>query len=789
MAVLAGLLMLAYANVVFRGRSLVYTNSRNPMDERGIATSYGAGFVPHRKWTSAGLSLFANFHDPGGAWWQWEPGAEAFRRGLAEGELPWWDPYDGAGTPAMANLMPAPLFPPYLLMLLLGNTVLLRNVYALLTLLGAAWFTYRLLRDHGVGFRGAVFGGAAFAFSGALAQNVGSFIGQTTATLPFALWLTGRFFERPSPGRAAVLAAGYAAVSMASFPPVLVAVFGLAAAYALVMSKPAEAAGSWARRWLAWAGAAALGLALVGFYYLPFASLVRTATHVGEAYSRSGMEKLPLATLLQLASPTLAGGGKVYTDPPVPDPDPLLRELPYLGLVPLLLAGLARGGEGRRRQFYSLVAASAAVVLLKILGVEPIASLGRLPVLQSIHFASYFGLPLAFLLALLAGLGWDTLERGEVPPRRARFVALGGGVWLATLLVYGWSLGAPRHPLAERWWLGWGALASLCVAAGALLLRSHLRQGWARTRLPAMLGLLFVAEAVANTAYPRPKRFDVWRHPPPYVEVLQKEAGLGRVFNASSFEANAGSVFQVMSLDSLSTFNSTRVTRFYGLYANRRSYYFLREAVRLPREEALDRADIELLSIREDRHEIVTEAEARGYATVYQDGFVRIFRRSGNPRYFFTSEYAKTDGLTALRLVGRNKPTRELLLEEELGFASTPNLPEDPPVRVAEFHRNGYRLELEAPRRGLVYCSESSMPGWTVRVNGQPARFLAANFAFRAIEVPAGRVVIETSYWPPGLSAGLGVSMLGLLVLGALVLRSRSRGRPSLGPASPHPEG
>ena len=266
---LGTLLALAYYNVLFEGRSLVYSDNYNPLDPRPSAESYGPGFVRPHGFLRHGILLHANFHDPGGAWWQWEPGAVFLRRGLLAGEPPWWDPYVGAGAPAMANVIPTWFFPPYLAMVLLGDTPLLRTAYSLALLLAAGLFSFAFLRKHGLGFGASLLGGAAYAFSGAMAQNVGSFIGQTAACLPAALWLCRRFLDRPSWPRTAALAAGFAIISLSSFPPVLVKVFGLAVLYVLGMVLAREADRAGLGRWGGivgrFAAGCALALGLVGF--------------------------------------------------------------------------------------------------------------------------------------------------------------------------------------------------------------------------------------------------------------------------------------------------------------------------------------------------------------------------------------------------------------------------------------------------------------------------------------------------------------------------------------------
>jgi uncharacterized membrane protein YfhO len=70
--------------------------------------------------------------------------------------------------------------------------------------------------------------------------------------------------------------------------------------------------------------------------------------------------------------------------------------------------------------------------------------------------------------------------------------------------------------------------------------------------------------------------------------------------------------------------------------------------------------------------------------------------------------------------------------------------------------------------------------GWSVTVDGRPARELQADVVMRGVVVPAGEHEIVWSYRVPGLRAGLLLSALGLLELaawsGALLARRRRAG-------------
>lgn len=775
-AAACGLLLLllaaAYANVVFLGRSLVFSDNYNPMDYRLLEQNYGPRVVPAHVWNGHNLLAFPNFHDPAATWWQWEPSGEYLRRALRHGEWPWWDPHVGGGVPAMANLTPAFFFPPYFLLVVLGNGALLKNVYFLAVLLTAAFCSYLLLRRHELSREASFAGAVAVLFCGGLNQNVGSFIGQTAACLPVALLLTRWFVERPTWRRAALLAAGYAAIALASFPPLLFAAFGLSAAYAAVLIAAGEGGRSAGRAALRYAAGAALALGLVAFYYLPAFAVMREVPQTANVYRGAGLESLRWPALSQLLSPTLMGGEKVFADPPMRDIGKI--SVPYLGLVALLLAGLA-GPVGKRetRLFTWLLAAAVALIALKLAGVQPVQSLGLLPGLRTIHFAHYFGIPLNILLGLGAGIGLERLLAGRVSRARVWIVVLGVGLVLLAMPLVAFVRGTFAHAWALAWLKRWYLLAALLLVAAAplLALAGEREPGARRRRLAggAILALLAL-EGVANTYYPRQARWDVWRHPTPYVRELLARKDAGRIYTARALTANAASAYGLFQFDSMMTFNAPRMFDLYKRYAAPGSYLFLREATLLPPDGVLDAANVRLLAIHESQPELWTAAGQRGYRAFFADGYMRLFERDSEPRYYFTSQYRRLKPPEALAAMAERRPQREILVEATPPFPSVPNDGREPPVRLAGLSLNRVELRVHAARPGLVYCSESHFPGWHATVNGRPTRILAANYAFRAVPVPAGDSTIELRYRPPGLTTGVWISLAAALILLLLAL-------------------
>lgn len=89
-------------------------------------------------------------------------------------------------------------------------------------------------------------------------------------------------------------------------------------------------------------------------------------------------------------------------------------------------------------------------------------------------------------------------------------------------------------------------------------------------------------------------------------------------------------------------------------------------------------------------------------------------------------------------------------------------------------------VQVDNPRPGLLAVPETSLPGWTVTVDGAPARLVTADAASLGVAIPEGPHAVRFTYAAPGLRVGAAVSVLALLgcagLLGwSVVLRRRDR--------------
>jgi hypothetical protein len=84
-------------------------------------------------------------------------------------------------------------------------------------------------------------------------------------------------------------------------------------------------------------------------------------------------------------------------------------------------------------------------------------------------------------------------------------------------------------------------------------------------------------------------------------------------------------------------------------------------------------------------------------------------------------------------------------------------------ARVAHYGLNRVRVDVETSQPGLLMLSEIHYPEWKALVDGREAPLYRADFALRAIPVPAGRHTVECVYSSAAFRKGLWLSLAALL--------------------------
>ena len=149
----------------------------------------------------------------------------------------------------------------------------------------------------------------------------------------------------------------------------------------------------------------------------------------------------------------------------------------------------------------------------------PIHWIGRLPVLDHIHFAHYFGVLLTFLVAFLAAMGVERLRRGETSGWRVSIVSTIAVGAVASLVAIAARDGAFGKPGAGVRISGLGRARGATLTALALVTMYVARPGearHARARGPLTPRAPDNRDAY-NDFHPKPAAWDMFEHPLPFL--------------------------------------------------------------------------------------------------------------------------------------------------------------------------------------------------------------------------------------------------------------------------------
>lgn len=775
MALLGMVVLLAYPNVILRGESLVATANYSPIDD---------GLAQLRPGTVRGPA-FLNWHDQGGVWWQWEPAAQFFGAAFRRGDVPLWDPLVAGGVDTHVNVTQAQYFPPHVLLLLAGNSPLARDIYYLLLLLTSGSACFVLLRRNGFHRASAAFMGAAWILGGTMTQNVNALLGQTFATLPWMVLSVDWLLDRMTWRAAAVAAMVVGLSTYSSFLPIVISgyvLIGIQVVVYTLSGSPADG-GGWrpaAARLGAFAGVVLWALGIAAFLLVPLA-VARQGNEFFESwYAGIGRIHYGLTQYPTLLSPRLFHDVN-QTHPPqlalLPKRSVFESHFFHVGFVVTLLACLARRDDRPRvRRLTLFFAVSAAFLLAKLVGLPPVQWIAELPVFRLLHFVPYFSGAMALALTGLAACGLEALVRDRISGRRTAIVIGASVALLAAIPAFALLEGVNAHAAraaVTRYALEAARITVVVVLLGWVVVRRWRGRGTGTQAAAAAVALLLV-ELVPLAFHRRYRRADVWRHPPPYVRIVQSDPGLFRIHSVHD-PALPPNTFQGVGLagiGSLGVFNQPRYGRLIEAYfeTERNSSFILPRTLVPEKPVLLDMLNVKYVLTYRPNEQAQARLAAAGFTAAAVDGNFAVYRNPRVwPRAFVAHDYrvvgAEGDAIAA---VGDLDSPNVVVVERAPGFARVPRAASDCTIELYAPNHVAVTGETQLP--GMLVLLDAFGPGWSASVNGGPTAIVPVNGAFRGLPVPAGRWRVAMTYRPPFLRAGLIASFaaLGAALLMAL---------------------
>lgn len=691
---------------------------------------------------------------------------------IAAGHFPLWNPHAFTGAPFFANPQTALLFPLTALayVLPLPTAIALAAVLKLATAgLGTYWF----MRQLAVAPWPALVAATVFMLSGPMVVWLHWSFGSTEALLPLTLATTEWLRRRADAVAVAGLALTITLLMLAGYPQG--AAFGtlLAAAWALAR---AHGAARPRRFLLLWPAGVALGVTMSAVQILPFLEYLGTSAVLAYRQEWLWPMWLPARAVVALLMPYYYGsptGDDFWGPMNFNELTTTVGLTPWIAL-PLAVGAARRGAEAR---FFLGVGALAAAMVYGVPGLAPV--LAALP-LFSMAIPTRMAAFLALALAVLTALGLDAaLKAPPAAHTRVRRGVRGAFAVLATVAFafvvadYARLVRVPmRIPVAAQY-----AAFLVLLTAAAVAVLGLVADPWRARWWPGILTVQLASSLPLAVTY-NPV-IDVglfYGTPPPLVRHLRESATTerGRVLFKVFGAANLGTMF---GLDEAGGYDGITPRRIDDLVDPEGSLDSLASGA-LRVTAPLASPVIDLVGIRHVA--VPPDGEDLAPWPLEWDGpGGRVYR---NPRALpraFVAFRARTcvDDRRALDLIRGGS----VALEDEVLIAECEGAPEGASAgRVRQAEIREYAAErvvvhavTDAP--AWLVLTDAWFPGWGAWVNGSERPIHRANYAFRAVWLPAGRHDVEFRYEPRSVRYGLAASLGAMAVVAGLLLRGRRR--------------
>jgi hypothetical protein len=643
---------------------------------------------------------------------------------LLHGHFPWWNYFEGLGQPLAGEMQSAALFPFTLLLAMPAGLVWMHIVLEVI----AGVSTYFFARRLSIPVLAATVAGMLFALNGTFAWIANTVV-NPLPFLPMLLLGVEMILSRSTNDtkRGWYLAALALALSLYSgfpegafFDAIFCGVWALVRLY----SVPKEFRLRALRR-LGLAGVVGVVLALP--ILVPFLDFLKVAYVGAHSSAVLGQEHLSTTAIPMFFNPYIYG--TIFSNPHAAGLWDTIGGYFTVSVAVLAIVGLFGSRLRALRIFLALWIVAGLSGAFDLLGTRALWNF--IPLVDTSAFARYIISSCDFALIMLAVLGLSELTQSV----RAKRLFTGSSIAMGLVLIAGYVSarhinGGLTHDVKVRIFLLVLTLIPLIAVVALLVLGRLTRFAW----MPWLVAVVMVGESLIFFAVPTgeaPKTLTIDYAPIQYLQVHQGEE---RYLDLRVLFPNWGSVFGINSLSAI----DLPFPKAFRTFIQAHLYPGLH-----PSNEFL---------VKGAATDIVTqEEELVAHFTSYEDASVKYLLAP-----------------SALRLM----PQLTALGVKPVFHDATATIYELPNPR--SFFSSS--CSIASPSDNLAYanCSTSgatllrtelSMKGWTVTVNGRPARVTTISGVYQRVDLPDGRSVVRYSFRPPHEDLALLLGLLALIFL------------------------
>jgi len=765
--------------LVFCGRAIFQGRALLPLDmlllmvpwKAHAAALAGSHFLPQNP-----------MWDPVQQYYPWRAFAVA---SLKAGTIPLWNPYSYCGQPFLANLQSALFYPPNLIFLLLPLSAAF-TWGAVIHLFLAGFFCYALLRQWRILPLAALFGAVAFMLNGYII----GWLEYPAFGLWVITWLPAILlcYEKAISGggwRWTLLTGVVIGIQFVGgqlqISSYLIMAFLL---YALWRAFSGEGKRVVVGRLGGALAALAIGLALAAVQLLPTAELAPLSGRALKSLEEARQFSLPLTHLILFLIPNFFGNPADYIywgDLGGRHPINFFETGCYAGVMTLLLAWLAV--RSWRKPAVGFLLALGVISLLLALGTPLFTVYFHLgPGAKQLAGLTRVLCLTDFALAGLAAFGIDRLLRKEPPLAKWEPVVFGLGAALTAALAgtFFGPLLEKNPPLLDNFVQQACRFLILLVISFLAVWLMARGQGEPKARKSSVLRRgarqwaagVFAVVVLTADLFSFGMKFNPATEPrlaflpTEATDFLRQESDHGRIVSYRPPDGRPQAAWEWMMPNTPLVYQLRDVHGYDSLAPGR--YLRLIGSTDWGAQGNWPAPDSQLADLLGIRYALTTaELEGPKWELV-KSAEARIYlNRKALPRAFVVRRARRIAEEDSLRMVrgGKFDLRNEVLLSGAPNSNAASNGEAETASGEAVFLEDGIdalSLQVNSPEGGWLVLSDAAYPGWRAETDEKQVKWEVADYAFRAVNIPAGEHLVKWSYEPATFKVGLFVSLVAL---------------------------
>lgn len=756
----AAILLFVFSPVVFGGKSLYpYAFGR--------VTSQVMGRESIEKHVMSG----GTYWDAGASDWIEIPVIEEMGHSIRKGESILWDAYNALGIPVIPNSSTASSSPFELIPILFPGESAWNFLY-LFRLWFMMLFSYLFLKELAVSTMPSFLGGGMIGLFGYSMYHMNMWHFNVDAVLPLLMFVTVRYLKNNSIYRWGWLCLSASMMMLGGNPQNLIT--GAALAHLYYIAVIASENNGWKekiRKYIKYCSAYIMAVCWSMFFWMPFLELFANGYNY-HADGSHGLFSVPVINLLGLCFPGIYVNNAMF-----------YVYLCYIGISVVPIMFLYTNHKDKRTWVFL---GFSLLFSLKMLGFPLVQWIGKLPVLNMIHywkysFSFYFSTVVVFTYAMETFIKQPKENKGYRIKRRFLTVFYLICISAAVAAIYAIKSDGHASEKIERW------IPFLLLLIGVWVITLVCRI--LEERGPKRIFVFSVAFSICMEIIVVPC----------YLNYFRIDSGIA--LETDIEDINILKSLQKKSYDRIATLGNIfmgNLSSNYGLYniagytAVPISYYFsfMKELV-LNQQLDINYMDpvstqyfessnkyLDMMGVSHVVIESIEPLETDSLQLVYENGYLKIYKNDSYfDKAFYVYDYEQLSGQEEIFkfLKEQEDLSQKIAVEsdEKLSFQKDGRIGVQDEVEVIEYTDGTVTLACNSNKDGFLVLNDLYYPGWKVYVDGKEEKIYKTDYIFRSIYLKAGKHEVVFAYQPQSFYIGVLISGISILVyVGGLCMKA-----------------